>query len=299
MELTEGRDFGVYADGMDAGLDMKLADLSPTVDRVPAGGRVIDVGCGTGSLLSAFAAARPDVTFVGLDCSDELATRATAATDALTNVEIVVGDAQDLSPALVGGKADAVVFSSVLHEVLSYSGYDHGRVAAVLAAAMGTLSTSGRLVLRDGLAPAGRERLEWLRCIDGVLDDRLERFAVDFRPAHPEPGIEVERKTFDGQVWWRLARGDAFEFLSKMDYVDNWDCEVMEEFGVFTARGWVEALRRAGGEVARWHSYRHPWVETNRWAGRVELHVDLAGRPGWQVALPDTTIIVEADASAP
>jgi len=81
---------------------------------VPAGGRVLDVGAGTGTLAVALAAARPDAEVIALDGDPE----ALALAAALPGAERVTwrrGLAGELD--LPDGSVDAAVMSLVLHHL--------------------------------------------------------------------------------------------------------------------------------------------------------------------------------------
>ena len=81
---------------------------------VPEGGRVVDVGAGTGTLAIALAAARPDVEVVAVDGDPEALdiARAKPGAEAVQWVEGLAGDL-----ALADGSADAAVMSLVLHHL--------------------------------------------------------------------------------------------------------------------------------------------------------------------------------------
>jgi SAM-dependent methyltransferase len=90
------------------------AMLERVSDRVPPSGTVLDVGAGTGSFAIALAAARPDLTVIGVDGDPEVLARARAKPGA---------DAVDWREGLAGelpfapGSADAVTMSLVLHHL--------------------------------------------------------------------------------------------------------------------------------------------------------------------------------------
>src|SRR5262249_51040244 len=67
-ELSTGRDFAVYAAGMEASMAVKITDLCPHV--LP--GLIVDKGCGTGTLLVHLSELFPTSQIVGMDLSREL-----------------------------------------------------------------------------------------------------------------------------------------------------------------------------------------------------------------------------------
>ncbi len=71
-------------------------------------GRVLDAGCGTGGLLAALAARRPDLSLVGVEWSQQAATRAAAKSRA----PVARGSIAALP--LAGGSVDAAVAADVL-----------------------------------------------------------------------------------------------------------------------------------------------------------------------------------------
>lgn len=83
----------------DAGLlDSTIPNIPGAVELLTSGGRLADVGCGSGHAIRLLAEAYPNSTFIGFDFSDAgLATaRADASAAGLTNVEFVAVDAAAL-----------------------------------------------------------------------------------------------------------------------------------------------------------------------------------------------------------
>jgi len=82
---------------------------------VPSGGRVLEIGCGTGSLLAELAADRPDVEFLGVDVESKMIEYARAH-HAAPNVRFERADAAEVA---LGPEAsyDLAVSVDVLHHV--------------------------------------------------------------------------------------------------------------------------------------------------------------------------------------
>jgi ubiquinone/menaquinone biosynthesis C-methylase UbiE len=88
--------------------------LERVVERLPHGGTVADVGCGTGTFAITLAAERPDATVVGID-GDPKALALARAKPGSQKVTWQEGLAGEL--ALPDAGADAVVMSLLLHHL--------------------------------------------------------------------------------------------------------------------------------------------------------------------------------------
>jgi SAM-dependent methyltransferase/nicotinamide mononucleotide adenylyltransferase len=263
-ELGHARDFKSYGAQMDASLQQKLEDLVRWVKP----GCVVDKGCGTGQLLVALARLFPDSKLVGVDLSREFLRLCDENTYASDDVELVFGNVIDRNVA--PGSATTVIFSSVMHEVHSYTGYDVTKIDEALKNAFAELAPGGHVLVRDGVSPPPATwRLELLT---DLARDTFERFAKEFRHGK---GVAFERV---GERTVRLSAHDANEFLCKKDYLKNWHIEVHEEFGPLTLDGWREALERAGFAPLHLAEYVNAWIATNRYAGSAALFDD-AGHP--------------------
>lgn len=133
------------------------------------GERVLDLGCGAGAvLLRAAHAVAPGGSTVGLDVSELMVATTREAADALgaTDVEVIVGDAQD--PALPAGAFDVIASSLVLFFLPG--------PAAALERWRGLLAPGGRL----GLATFG-ERDETFEALDGLFSPFLPPTMLDAR----------------------------------------------------------------------------------------------------------------------
>jgi SAM-dependent methyltransferase len=279
-ELGADRDFGTYGAQMDASLVQKVADLLPWV--LPP--RIVDKGCGTGKLLVELSRRFPDASLVGVDLSRELLRRSDENTYAGGDVQLVLGDAADAQ--LPDGSVDTVIFSSIMHEIYSYSGYDRGRIERALRSAARELRQGGRILIRDGINPGDRD--VFLSLLDGPTADRFVRFAAEFKHGQGAPFVLLDgAATAPARV--RLSAHHANEFLCKKDYVENWAIEVLEEYCAFTVADWRAALERAGFLVLELITYVNEWILQNRYRGHVKV-TELDGSEFW----PPTNAVVVA-----
>jgi SAM-dependent methyltransferase len=286
-ELSTGRDFRVYKAGMDASLAVKIADICPHIRP----GTIVDKGCGTGKLLVHLSALWPQSRVIGVDLSTELLRTAAGQPFPHPNVSILKGDIiqQHFPPASVS----TVIFSSVIHEIFSYNGYDREQVRLALRNTRTELEPAGRVIIRDGVEPTNATL--WMRC-DAETEKRFRRFARDFKGHSATPGVAFSERNYDGQTWFVLSTHAANEFLSKKDYQENWAIEVNEEFGVFTLDEWRRELEALGCRILEAHSYLNPWILEHRYRGKVWLHADAGDHPGQAVPFPDTTAVIVAEA---
>ena len=287
-ELSHGRDFAVYSQGMDASLAVKIQDVCPKIPSRPR--KIVDKGCGTGTLLIHLSNLYPGAEIVGMDLSKELLHMADSQHYPNHNVSVVKGNI--IHKRFADGSVSVVIFSSVMHEVYSYNGYDRDQIRLALANTREELEPLGRVIIRDGIKPKNGERLVWLRCKDAELEERFRKFAREFKGKSAHPGFSFEERLFDGVVHFRITLHEANEFLSKKDYIANWVMEVNEEFGVWTTDEWAEELSKLGYRVVDCSSYLNPWIEQNRYEGQVWLYGDDGDKPGEVLPFADTTAVI-------
>lgn len=289
-ELSHGRDFAVYSQGMDASLAVKIQDIVPHVRP----GKIVDKGCGTGTLLIHLSELFPKSSIVGMDLSRELLHMSEGQHYPNHNVVVVKGNI--IHQRFPEGSLSTVIFSSVMHEVYSYNGYDRDQVRLALTNTRIELESLGRIIIRDGIKPLCADRLVWLRCRDIELEERFRKFAREFKGKSETPGFTYEERVHEGATWFKMSLHEAAEFLSKKDYVTNWAMEVNEEFGVFTVDEWSKELVAAGYRVVKCESYLNPWIAEHRYNDVVWLHADDGGKPGEALPFPDTTAVIVAEA---
>ena len=266
-ELGHQRDFDSYGAQMDASLRCKLDDLLPWIRP----GLVVDKGCGTGKLLVELSRKFPQSTLVGVDLSREFLRRCDQNRYFSSEVDFVQGDAAERQ--IESGRATTVIFSSIMHEIYSYSDYSRERVEHALRSAFEELGPGGHLLIRDGISPSsGMWRMRFLR---PDVARQFEKFATEFKHGC---GVKWERVNEDTV---RLSAHDANEFLCKKDYLQNWHIEVHEEFGVFTLAQWRELLECVGFVVCEAKEYVNDWIRQNRYVGSVALFDDAGEALQW------------------
>jgi SAM-dependent methyltransferase len=121
--------------------------LAPgVVDRLTAGARVADIGCGTGYSVIVMAKAFPASTFVGYDLTEDTIARARAEAAGLPNVRFEVCDVATLT---VDEPFDVVISLDAIHDMVDPRG--------VLARIQAALVPNGTYVMVE---PAASSNLE-------------------------------------------------------------------------------------------------------------------------------------------
>jgi SAM-dependent methyltransferase len=149
-----------------------LPALDGVVEKLRAGARVLDVGCGLGTATVLMAEAFPASTFTGIDAHDESVRRATAAAARAGVSDRVTFRTAGAETAAAGGRYDLVCFFDTLHDL--------GDPVGALRAARAALTADGAVLavepnagdaVEDNLHPGG---LIWytsslLVCLPGSL----------------------------------------------------------------------------------------------------------------------------------
>jgi hypothetical protein len=318
-DLTEARDYNVYARAFDEGAGRKYEQVRDYLRS----GRVVDVGCCTGAFLACLAR---DGRFVFSDLYGVEAARTLYAECqhrkeqgyfALANVFFYHDNA---AARRVFPRDFVTTFTtfSLTHELESYQG--RATLERFVALLLEQLAPGGRWVNVDVVGPedADQEVYLLLDRNDGRNDDhaaafgaqerqkqkeylaglstfgRFLRFREDFRKREGYR-LPCELVTLDGREYVRLALRDACEFLSKKDYLDNWQSEMHETFCFWGLAEWKRAVEAAGFRVhPDSHAFANPWIVRNRYEGKAELFRKV-GDTLERLPYPVTTMVLVAE----
>jgi len=274
-ELAHNREFSVYSAQMDAALYNKISDIAPWVKE----GVVVDAGFGTGELARYIALQHPASQIIGIDCSEHFLTNAMRHLANIANVRLVQGNIIDKH--LATDSVDTIIFSTVLHEVYSYTGYDITAVEKALTSALDELKPDGRIIIRDGIMPEKKTAYLLLKNNNGSqnitehpkclsTEAMFLRFIQEFKNGTGAPhramkntGI-IPPRGF-GERLYCTSSHTAYEFLSKKDYRDNWHIEINEQFGYLTLKQYETLLEKLGYHIVSSRGFQNPWIVENRW----------------------------------
>ncbi|HWS32419.1 MAG TPA: class I SAM-dependent methyltransferase, partial [Actinoplanes sp.] len=263
--LTATRDYRTYVEAFADAADRKWTAVRQHVRP----GRIVDIGCGAGSLLE-LADREPGLhesDLIGVEVARHLYSECVhkKAQGVFRNANVYFYQRNVLGGAIFTDRSvDTTLTFALTHEIWSYGEqrasllqfarriFDHtapGGVwinSDVCGPADRTRQVLLRLATDDGDNPAQpRHDLadltsEAVRRYVGGLSTRarLDQFAVDF--AFPFDFEAVDDQTV------RIELGPAMDFLTRKDYVDNWLSETKEQFCGLSFAEWGELLAEAG-----------------------------------------------------
>ena len=98
-----------------------------------------------------------------------------------------------------------------------------------------------------------------------------------------------------GGACLRLSLADACEFLSKKDYLDNWQSEMHETFCFWSFSQWRAAVETAGLRVhPSSRAFVNPWIVAHRYEGNAALYREADGEPR-PLSFPVTNMVLVAE----
>lgn len=217
------------------------------------GDTIVDVGSGGGVLLELLEKTYPQKNIIGTDIStnviEELERK---KADGNHNWELYKHNF--VNDAFTQKTPDTIIFSSILHEIYSYTETDFGKfnsmsVRKALKHAYESLSEGGRIIIRDGIMTEGRDTLSvTFKTEDGF--HFFEAFRKDFKGVGAYPRNDLAYTLKDGM---HTVTGDA-NFMREFLYTYTWgkesySHEVQEQFGYWTIREFIEFFKSLGATV--------------------------------------------------
>lgn len=218
---------------------------------------IVDVGSGGGVLLDVLEKNYPDKHIVGTDISTNVIEKLEQKIDEEGHHYSV--RRHNFVDGPIDCKADTILFSSILHEVYSYTEWEGERfnidaVKTALKNAYDSLPKGGRIVIRDGIM-ADSDKVARVRFKNAEGVSFASNYIRDFK------GLKGLQKP-DGKGEWLDEKvsldGDILtadiNFLREALYTYTWGNEsyaqeVMEQFGYFTMEEYLEFLKGLGMEM--------------------------------------------------
>lgn len=289
-DITTTRDYNTYVRQMDEIALLKYEETAPFIRP----GRIGDIGCAVGSWIR-LACNDPrwrECDFYGIEVARHLfdICQQRKHNGDFSNPFVFFSQRNAVTGlAFDKGSMNTIHTSSLTHEIESYG--SRQELLSFIRNRYDELAPGGVWINRDVVAPEDRERTVLMKLSkdDGRNEDfdkqhttrealsdylsglstygRFMRFVKDFRARE---GYQLRYEVVSDHV--RLSLKDACEFMSRKDYVDNWESEMHETFCFWDFDDWKLELNKAGFSIATGsHAYTNQWIVNNRLKGKVEL----------------------------
>ena len=235
-----------------------------TIADFVTGVSVVDVGSGGGIMLDLLEEKYPDKKIIGTDIS-------TNVIEALEKKKSEEGHhwqvvKHNFVEGHFGEKVDTVIFSSILHEVYSYTETENGRfdietVRLALKNAYDSLKSGGRIVIRDGVKTPASDKLMKVSFKNKAGLSFFQNYAQDFKGL---PDVKDNRPTCINTEEL-YAVGDV-NFMREFLYTYTWgnesySHEVQEQFGYFTLEEYKAFFEEIGAKIIEAREFLEPGYE--------------------------------------
>jgi SAM-dependent methyltransferase len=249
---------------------------------LPAGARIVDMGCETGEVTYVLALLNPRAEIIGID-RDPTAIEFARKTYKLPNLSFRQSDIS--IPDFENESVDGIVNSNILHGVYSAGGYNPDEINQLLEKQIRKLKPGGIMLIRDYIMPPeGEYVLLELPNAPSTAPDLQHLSDADLlvlfsQSARPLPGggcegffIEEQRPRREGTRLFRLPHKWALEFVHRKNYRAHWNKEIREEYTFFTWQDYRRECAKIGMRMVFSAPHWNPWVVKNFFKGRFQLY---------------------------
>ena len=257
------------------------------------GRTVVDVGSGGGILLDRLEQKYPDKRVIGTDISAnviEVLNRKKAKEGHRWEVRV-----HNFVDGCFGEPVDSIIFSSILHEIFSYTEGENGRfdlasVRLALRNAYDSLRPGGRIIIRDGIRTDSKE-LRTVRFADASGMDFLRNYRNDFKGLTDIP----EEKKITALDEDKLEVTGDINFIREFMYTYTWGSdsyahEVQEQFGYWTLAEFKSFFGELGAELLVAEEFLEPGYPDH--LGKLLTLTDASGT---EVEYPPSNCIIVAE----
>lgn len=315
-DITTTRDYNTYVRQMDDIAVLKFQDTAPYVKP----GRIGDIGCAVGSWIKLACENERfrESDFYGIEVARHLfdICQQRKHNGEFKNPFVFFSQRNAVTGLVFDQNSmNTIHTSSLTHEIESYG--SRADLLSFIKNRFNELAAGGVWVNRDVVGPENKEQLVLMKVndkdgrnedTDKDFNDRVElatylrglstqgrfkRFVRDFRK---KEGYTLKYETVQQKegAYFRLRLSDACEFMSRKDYIDNWESEMHETFCFWDVEEWKQHLNEAGFTIAPGSAaYTNEWIVTNRLTGKVELFNDDDSRA--RLPYPVTNMIMIAE----
>jgi hypothetical protein len=293
-DITTTRDYNTYVRQMDEIAELKYEDTAPYIRP----GRIGDIGCAVGSWIKL--ACRDErfreSDFYGIEVARHLFDICWQRkhNGEFSNPFVFFSQRNAVTGLVFEANSmNTIHTSSLTHEIESYGSRDE--LLQFIQNRYQELAPGGLWINRDVVGPENKEKIILMKLskLDGRTDDvdktftdredlrdylkgistygKFLRFASDFRK---KEGYQVvyEKKIIAAEEYISITLKDACEFMSRKDYLDNWESEMHETFCFWDFSEWKQNLEMVGFKtMSESKSFTNPWIVENRLQGKVEL----------------------------
>jgi hypothetical protein len=314
-DITTTRDYNTYVRQMDEIAVLKFQETAPYI----LSGRIGDIGCAVGSWikLACHDERLRESDFYGIEVARHLFD---ICQQRKHNGEFknpfVFFSQRNAVTGLVFDKnsMNTIHTSSLTHEIESYG--SRADLLSFIKNRFEELAHGGLWINRDVVGPPNKHEIILMKLnqADGRNEDfdktfstreelaryltglstyaRFLRFVQDFRKQEGYK-LKFESVETNGSKYFKLELKDACEFMSRKDYVDNWQSEMHETFCFWDFEEWTTHLKEVGFTISeKSHAYTNEWIVKNRLEGKVELFNNSNAHE--KIAFPVTNMLLMA-----